>query len=80
MWVPILGLVSSLIPTFYWNSAVSVIGVISSAIFVNLIPVFGATLPTIFLNEQIYFYHTSGAALIYIGMLLVIQGYEPKFS
>jgi drug/metabolite transporter (DMT)-like permease len=55
MCVTVLGLVTSLIQTYWWNSAVSVVGVNRSAIFVNLIPVFGATLATIFLNEQIYF-------------------------
>ena len=80
MWVTVLGLVTSLIPTYWWNSAVSVFGVNRSAIFVDLIPVFGATLATIFLNEQIYFYHISGVALISIGILLVIKGYAPKFS
>jgi drug/metabolite transporter (DMT)-like permease len=80
MCVTVLGLVTSLIPTYWWNSAVSVVGVNRSAIFVNLIPVFGATLATIFLNEQIYFYHISGAALIFIGILLVIKGYTSKLS
>jgi drug/metabolite transporter (DMT)-like permease len=80
MWVTVLALVTSLIPTYWWNSAVSVVGVNRSAIFANLIPVFAATLATIFLNEQNYFYHISGATPVFIGILLVIKGYESKFS
>ena len=80
MWVTILALITSLIPTYWWNTAVSVVGVNRSAIFVNLIPVFGATLAITFLNEQLYFYHILGASLICIGIFLVITGHESKSS
>ena len=80
MWVTILALITTLIPTYLWNSAVLVIGVNRSAIFANLIPVFGAALAIVFLNEQIYFYHVSGAVLICFGILLVIKGHKLKFS
>ena len=76
MWVAILAIITTLIPTYLWNSAVLVIGVNRSAIFANLIPVFGAALAMIFLNEQIYFYHVSGAVLICFGILLVIKGHK----
>ena len=74
MWIMVLALITTLIPTYCWNSAVLVIGVNRSAIFVNLIPVFGAALAIIFLNEQIYFYHISGAVFIFFGILLVVKG------
>jgi len=80
MWVTILALITTLIPTYLWNTAVSVVGVNRSAIFVNLIPVFGAALAITFLNEQIFLYHILGASLICIGIFLVIRGHESKSS
>jgi drug/metabolite transporter (DMT)-like permease len=76
----ILAIITSLIPTYLWSAAISTIGVNRSAIFVNLIPVFGAALATIFLNEQIYLYHTIGASLICIGILFVIRDHNSKTS
>lgn len=80
IWVAVLAIMTSLIPTYLWNAAISIVGVNRSAIFVNLIPVFGAALAIIFLNEQLYFYHLLGATLIFIGILLVIRNHKSKLS
>ena len=80
MWVLILAIITSLIPTYLWNSAVSIVGVNRSAIFVNLIPVFGAALSITFLNEQLHLYHIVGASMICSGILLVVKGHKSKFS
>jgi len=80
MWVAVLAIVTSLIPIYWWNAAVSVVGVNRSAIFVNLMPVFGATLAIIFLDEQLYLYHVLGAALIFLGILMVVRGHQNNVS
>ncbi len=76
MWTFILAIITTLIPTYWWNAAVSVVGVNRSAIFVNLIPVFGATLAILFLGEQLYLYHILGACMICAGIFLVIVGHK----
>jgi drug/metabolite transporter (DMT)-like permease len=53
-----------------------VVGVNRSAIFVNLIPVFGAALAIIFLGESLYLYHFLGAGLICLGILMVVRGHK----
>ena len=80
MWVAVLAIVTSLIPIYWWNAAVSVVGVNRSAIFVNLMPVFGATLAIIFLDEQLYLYHVLGAALIFLGILMVVRWHQNNVS
>ena len=80
MWVLVLAILTSLIPTYCWNLAVSIVGVNRSAIFVNLIPVFGAILAITFLNEELYIYHIIGATMIFFGILLVIKGHKSKSS
>ena len=77
-WVAVLAIVTSLFPIYCWNAAVSVVGVNRSAIFVNLMPVFGATLAIIFLGERLYAYHFLGAGLIFIGILLVVRAHKEK--
>ena len=72
-WVIILATLTTLIPTYLWNASVSAIGANRSAIFVNLIPVFGSTLAIIFLNEQLRFFHIIGATSILIGILFTIR-------
>lgn len=74
-WVLILAIFTSLIPTYFWNIAVSIVGVNRSAIFVNLIPIFGATLAIIFLGEVLYIYHIVGTVMIFFGILLVIKSH-----
>ncbi|MEE2998393.1 MAG: DMT family transporter [Pseudomonadota bacterium] len=62
------------------SSAVSIVGVNRSAIFVNLIPVFGAALSITFLNEQLHLYHIVGASMICSRILLVVKGHKSKSS
>lgn len=76
MWLILLSIVTSLVPVYWWNAAVSVVGVNRSAIFVNLIPVFGAALAIIFLGESLFLYHFLGAGLICLGILMVVRGHK----
>jgi len=59
---------------FMWNAGLRTVGVTKAAIFVNLLPVFGAGLAILFLGERLYFYHVLGAAFVCAGILLVVKG------
>lgn len=69
----LLGLVTSTIPVFMWSRAVPVVGVSRSAIFINLVPVFGAILAVGFLGERLALFHFLGAVLIFAGIVLVVR-------
>ena len=79
-WVAVLAIVTTLFPIYWWNAAVSAVGVNRSAIFVNLMPVFGATLAIIFLDEQLYLYHVLGAGLVFLGILMVVRDHQTNSS
>lgn len=68
-----LSIFPTLIATVSWNFAIRAIGPNRSAIFVNLIPISGATLAMIFLNERLYTYHLVGAAFVFLGIWLAIR-------
>lgn len=55
-----------------WNYGNRVVGPSRAAIFINLIPIFGALLAITFLGEQLYIYHLVGAFLICLGIWLVL--------
>ncbi len=59
---------------FMWNAGLRTVGVNKAAIFVNLLPVFGAGMAILFLGERLYFYHVLGAAFVCVGILLVVKG------
>jgi drug/metabolite transporter (DMT)-like permease len=63
-----LALFPTLLATFFWNLAVRALGPNRAAIFVNLIPISGATLAVIFLDERLYAYHFWGAAFVFTGI------------
>lgn len=67
-----LGLLVSLFANLMWNHGIKVIGPSKAAIFINLIPIFGAVLAVTFLDERIRFYHLAGALLICLGIGLVV--------
>jgi drug/metabolite transporter (DMT)-like permease len=68
-----LVLFPTLLATIYWNSALKSLGPNRAAIFINLIPVSGATLAMLFLGEQLFAYHLIGAALVFMGILLAAR-------
>jgi len=75
-WLLVLAIATSLIPVYMWNAAIPVIGVNRAAIFVNLLPIFGAGLAIIFLNEKLYVYHILAAVCVCVGILLVVIGHK----
>jgi drug/metabolite transporter (DMT)-like permease len=68
-----LALFPTLLATLSWNAALKVLGPNRAAIFVNLIPVSGATLAMFFLGERLYAYHLLGAALVFMGIVLAAR-------
>lgn len=68
-----LALFPTLLATFFWNLCLKSIGANRAAIFVNLIPVFGASFAMIFLGERLYAYHVMGAALVFAGIFLSVR-------
>ncbi|HMB73459.1 MAG TPA: DMT family transporter, partial [Gammaproteobacteria bacterium] len=68
-----LAVFPTLLATFCWNHAIHVLGANRAAIFINLIPVFGACLAMIFLGERLYVWHFTGAALVFVGIALAAR-------
>ena len=68
-----LGTLGSLIPVLMWSKVVPMVGPNRASVFINLMPVFGASLAVVFLDERLYVYHFAGAALIFCGIALVLM-------
>jgi drug/metabolite transporter (DMT)-like permease len=68
-----LAVFPTLIATISWNLAIRSIGPNKSAIFVNLIPISGAALAMIFLDERLFVYHLVGAAFVFAGIYLSVR-------
>lgn len=65
---------ASVLAYFLWNQGVRVLGAARAAMSNYLMPVFAALLGSLWLDEQLQHYHWSGAALIFIGLLLAGRG------
>lgn len=63
-----LALFPTLLATACWNLAIRSIGANRAAVFINLIPVFGAVFAMIFLGERLFVYHVIGAAFVFVGI------------
>lgn len=68
-----LGVFVSVFSIFIWNAGVRAIGPNRASIFLNLIPLSGAFLAVLTLGEQIFAYHYVGAALVCLGITMVIK-------
>lgn len=67
-----LGIFASVVAFICWNWSVSKIGATKATVFYNLIPLYGAVLSPLFLNEQLYLLHLCGGILIVGGVILGI--------
>ena len=67
-----LALLVSVFGNLMWNLGNQIIGPNRAAIFINLIPFFGAILAIVFLGEKIFIYHLAGAVMICLGVWLVM--------
>ena len=73
MVVVTLALLVSVLGMLMWTRGNQLIGPNRAAIYVNLLPLFGALLAVIFLGETIRSYHIAGGLLIGSGMLLALR-------
>jgi drug/metabolite transporter (DMT)-like permease len=73
-----LSIFPTLLATICWNMAIRSIGPNRTAIFVNVIPISGATLAMVFLGERLYAYHIVGAAFVLTGIYLAIRRSRPS--
>jgi len=73
MVVVTLALLVSVLGMLMWTRGNQLIGPNRAAIYVNLLPLFGALLAVIFLGETIRSYHIAGGLLIGSGMWLALR-------
>ena len=68
-----VSLVASLLAVYLWNIVIRSVGATHAALFLNLIPVFGAVFAILFLGEHLYAFHVIGAALVFLGILMAVR-------
>ena len=68
-----VSLAASLLAVYLWNIVVRSVGATHAALFLNLIPVFGAVFAVLFLGERLYAFHVVGAALVFLGILMAVR-------
>jgi drug/metabolite transporter (DMT)-like permease len=66
-----VGIFPSVIATLFWNAAVAQVGVGTSGVFTNLIPIFSLILAVILLKESINAFQLVGMGLIFTAIWLV---------
>jgi drug/metabolite transporter (DMT)-like permease len=69
-----VGIFPSFVGYVFWNRGVAEVGPQVAGIFVHLMPVFGALLAWLFLDERIHLFHIAGIALILAGIALTTRG------
>lgn len=71
--IAVVAVVISALSMAMWNYGNRTVGHNRAAVFVNLVPVFGAVLGILFLDEQLHGYHLAGGALVCSGIFLVAR-------
>lgn len=61
---------ASIVAFLFWNRGVAEIGPNRAGVFLHLMPLFGALLSVIILQEGIAIYHLAGAALVFTGIAM----------
>lgn len=69
-----VGIFPSVLAFLFWNRGVQAIGPNKAGMYLHLMPVFGAILSFVFLDEGLAFYHLVGAALVFGGIVLMSRG------
>lgn len=62
--------VMAVLAQFLWNRGVQEIGPDKTAYYYNLMPLFTAILASLFLGEEIHWYHLIGGAMVLLGVFL----------
>ena len=73
-----LGLGSTVLAVYLWNSAIRSVGANRASAFLNLIPLFGAGLAVAFLGERLFGYHVIGVGLVITGIFLAVKRTAPR--
>jgi drug/metabolite transporter (DMT)-like permease len=60
----------SVLAYYFWNAGVARVGAERASMFLHLMPLFGALLSWIFLEESLRWFHYTGALLIFSGIFL----------
>jgi drug/metabolite transporter (DMT)-like permease len=68
-----VSLFSTVLAVFLWNLAIRSVGALHSALFMNLVPLFGAVFAIFFLGEKLFSYHLVGATLVFFGIGLAVR-------
>lgn len=68
-----LSVAATLLAVYLWNLVVRSVGATHAALFLNLIPVFGAAFAILFLGESLYSFHLIGAALVFLGIVITVR-------
>jgi drug/metabolite transporter (DMT)-like permease len=76
--VVVLALLVSVLGMLMWTRGNQLIGPNRAAIYVNLLPLFGALLAVLLLGETIRAYHVAGGLLIGSGMWLALRQREVR--
>lgn len=71
--VVVLALLVSVFGMLMWTRGVQLIGANRSAVYVNLLPLFGATLAIVFLGEIVRWYHLLGGLMVVSGIWLALR-------
>lgn len=72
----VMAVVVSLVSIFFWNAGNRAVGPNRAAIFVNLLPIYGAFLAIPFLGEELFLFHIIAGACVIGGILMVIGGHR----
>lgn len=74
------GLVSSAVTFFWHQQAIRKIGIITTSVFLNLVPVFGVISANLILKEDINIRMAIGTLITVVGIIIVTFFYRPKDS
>ena len=69
-----VALFSSVLAYVFWNRGVELVGPQVAGLFVHLMPVFGALLAWLFLDERLELFHLAGIVLILTGIAVTSRG------
>ncbi len=62
----------SILAYIFWTNGVLRLGAESASLSITLMPLFGAVLAIIFLNESIFWFHIAGGVCSLLGMLFAL--------